>query len=113
MLTSHEEDVLRRVRAGTEEALAAMGDLAVALARAQMRGGYAQPVIESGALLADVTWARTGEASISVGNTLPYARAVHNGTSRMAARPYLTDALESGAQQLFEAAAQVLRDRVG
>lgn len=110
MLKSHAQEILEKARQGREQALEVMGDTATALVRAQMRSGYASPVEETGALIADVQWTRRDEETILVGSTLPYAGAVHNGTARMAARPYLTDALEHGAAQLMDAAARSLDD---
>ena len=42
-----------------------------------------------------------------MGNGLTYAPFVHDGTRRMAARPYITDALTSGeAQQALKGVAE-------
>lgn len=108
MLTSHAEEVLARLWAAQAGAADAMGEAAVQLIRAQMLGGYPDPVRSTGALLADVQWRRAGEGEVQVGNTLPYASAVHGGTAHMPARPYLTDALEQGRAQLMDAAASEL-----
>ena len=67
------------------------------------------PVYNTGALHADVRCRAEG-ASVIVGNILPYAPAVHDGTARMAARPYLQDGLPGGAEAMRSAAAQVLAD---
>ena len=87
----------------------AMGEVAVQAVRAQMLTGYARPVYSTGALHADVRCRAEG-ASVIVGNILPYAPAVHDGTARMAARPYLQDGLPGGAEAMRSAAAQVLAD---
>ena len=91
------------------EAVRAMGASAVQAVRARMLTGYAQPVYATGALHADVRCHAEGASAI-VGNTLPYAPMVHDGTARMAARPYLQDGLPGGAEAMRSAAAQVLAD---
>ena len=91
------------------EAVRAMGASAVQAVRARMLTGYAQPVYATGALHADVRCHAEGASAI-VGNTLPYAPMVHDGTARMAARPYLQDGLPGGAEAMRSADAQVLAD---
>ena len=112
MLKSHAEELIEAARAGAEAALAAMGEAAVAMTRDRMRRGYARPVRDTGALMADVSWQKNGETRISVGNTLPYATAVHEGTSRVKGRPYLTEALLDGREKLKEVAEKVILDHI-
>ena len=88
-------------------AVRAMGETAVQAVRTQMMTGYTRPVYNTGALHADVRCRAEG-ASVIVGNTLPYAPAVHDGTARMAARPYLQDGLPGGAEAMQDVSAQVL-----
>ena len=87
----------------------AMGEAAVQAVRAQMLTGYARPVYDTGALHADMRCRAEG-ASVLVGNTLPYAPAVHNGTARAAARPYLQDGLLGSAEAIRDAAARTLAE---
>ena len=87
----------------------AMGEAAVQAVRAQMLAGYARPVYDTGALHADVRCQAEG-ASVLVGNTLPYAPMVHDGTARTAARPYLQDGLLDSAEAMRDAAARALSE---
>ena len=87
----------------------AMGEAAVQAVRAQMLTGYARPVYDTGALHADMRCRAEG-ASVLVGNTLPYAPAVHNGTARAAARPYLPGAASSMAARTRSSAHFSMRD---
>lgn len=103
--------LLARVRAGRDEALDAMGRTAAALVRVQLLTGYGRPIRQSGALLADVQWARDGDR-VQVGNTLPYAAVIHNGARHMPGRPYLADALAGGTAALTEAAGEALKSIV-
>ena len=112
MLERHDDELIAAVRAGAEAALAAMGEKAVAMTRERMRSGYARPVRDTGALIEDVSWQQEGGQRISVGSTLPYATAVHEGTSRVPGRPYLTDALMGGSEQLKEVAEQAFREHI-
>ena len=87
----------------------AMGEAAVQAVRAQMLTGYARPVYDTGALHADVRCRAEG-ASVLVGNTLPYAPMIYDGTVRMAARPYLQDGLLGSAEAIRDAAARALAE---
>lgn len=109
MLVLPEEKLREIMERAAQSALSAMGEEAVRLTRERMRCGYARPILDSGALMADVRWCLRGTRAVDVGNTLPYAAYVHNGTERQAARPYLRDALQSGADRLRDAARQALR----
>lgn len=109
MLTLHTEALLRRVEENTAAALEAMGETAVALTRERMRSGYARPILQSGALMDSIAYQAEG-GSVTVGSSLPYASAVHDGTHRTPSRPFLADALLNGADALAEAAAQALRE---
>ncbi len=109
MLTLHTERILRRVEENTAHALEAMGEAAVALTRERMRTGYARPILESGALMDSIAY-HADDGRVTVGSPLPYASAVHDGTSRTPGRPFLADALLGGADDLADAAAQALRE---
>ncbi len=109
MLVLPEEKLREIMERAAQSALSAMGEEAVRLTREKMRCGYAQPILDSGALMADVRWCFHAARAVSVGNTLPYAAYVHNGTDRQAARPYLRDALAAGENRLRDAAQQALR----
>ena len=87
------------------DALQAMGDVAVGLIRDKMETGYGRPIRDTGALIADVASQLNGDV-VEVGNTLPYAGFVHDGTYKMEARHYINDALlnESANAKLGEAA---------
>lgn len=107
-MISRAEEAVAAVFARAPEAVAAMGEAAVALVRAQMLACQ-PPIKRTGALMADVRFAQDG-ARGEVGNTLVYAPLVHDGTTRLPARPYLTQALLSGVPRLKSAAEAVWRD---
>lgn len=90
--------VMRRLEANIEAAVAAAGQEYVSATVRQMQSGYDRPIWRTGDLQRDVR-AKVDAAgmSVTVGNTLEYAPFVHDGTSRMAGRAYLRDAVLSDA----------------
>lgn len=109
MFTSRLPELLARL--DLPAAAQAMGEAAVAAVRAQMLEGYERPVYRTGALHDNVHFALDG-ATVAIGNTLPYAIPVHDGTCRMAGRPYLADGILNHADALRQAAAEALRHQV-
>lgn len=110
--TDHSGDVSARMRQNTQRALEAMGLKAVELVVGQMENGYNRRIWRTGDLMRDVNHevGRSGENTVDVGNSLEYALYVHDGTRRMAARPYITDAIAGGKRELRETAADYLSD---
>lgn len=107
MMISRKEECFALLASAVTEALNAMGETAVAAVRGCMADGYAQPVRESGALMADVQY-RQQDGTVAIGNTLDYAGIVHDGTHRMPGRPYLTDGILGNAEEIFRTGGQVV-----
>jgi len=84
-----------------------MGQAAVQAVRARMLTGYDEAVYDSGALYQDVQARCEGPTAV-VGNTLPYAVAVHEGNSRRAGRPYLAEGVLGAAEGIVHAAETML-----
>ena len=103
MLIDRSEEALRKAEERAEAALDALAEEAVIRVRERMRTGYDPPPVRSGALLRDVRAERDG-LTVRIGNTLPYAEAVHDGTAHSPGRPYLRDALQEEAPALFQKA---------
>lgn len=101
-MISHVPACLEKLALAVDAALNTMGHEAVTAVRAQMAGGYPEAIRETGALMADVQFARTDSTAV-IGSTLPYAPLVHDGTRRMAGRPYLTDGILGRAEDIFSA----------
>lgn len=108
MFKSHLQEFLARL--DLSAAAQAMGESAVSCVRAQMLQGYERPVYRTGALHDDVSFTVQG-STVTIGNTLPYAIPVHDGTCRMAGRPYLADGILNNAEMLRQAAAGALRQQ--
>lgn len=95
-IDDHSNTVLSQIDKNTVKALTAMGTEAVGLIVQQMESGYWKPIRETGTLMGDVNYdVRAEDHAVDVGNSKEYAPFVHEGTSRMQARPYITDALTS------------------
>ena len=104
-------NVIGQLEKNVLAALTAMGTEAVGLIVSTMRTGYGRPIWRTGDLQRDVnSKVRAGDHAVDVGNSLEYGPFVHEGTSRMAGRPYITDALTSadGMEALKEVAQDAL-----
>lgn len=108
MLTSRVPQLLSRL--DFTAAAAALGAAAVSAVGEEMLTGYARPVYRTGALLKDLHCAVEG-SRVTIGNSLPYATPVHEGTCRMPGRPYLQDGILNHAELLRQACAQALRQQ--
>ena len=108
----HSADVLSMIAANVSRALTAMGTVAVGQIVRTMQRAYWRPIWLTGDLQRDVSYeVHESEHAVDVGNSLNYATYVHEGTSRMRGRPYITDALTSasGADAIRGAAESELR----
>ena len=94
VFVDHSADVKARMDANADKALTAMGIKAVNLILWQMERGFKERIWRTGNLQRDVQYHVDESARcVYVGNTLHYAPYVHDGTRKMAARPYITNAL--------------------
>lgn len=108
MLTSRLPEFLLRL--DLSAAAQALGDAAVATVREEMLTGFDQPIRRTGALMKDVC-CTVQDSSVTIGNTLPYAISVHDGTCRTPGRPYLMNGILNHAEPLRQALAQALRQQ--
>lgn len=111
-LKDNSQDVMDLLARNINAALTAMGIKAESLIIWQMLRGFGRPIRKTGTLIGDVNYEIHPETkSVDVGNSKTYAIFVHEGTSRMAARPYITNALTSasGADAIRTAAENALR----
>ena len=102
-ILDHTDIVLKQIASNAVSAMEAAGSAAVEACQEQMLYGYAKPPIDTGALF-DSLQAKVEKVSqntvvANVGSDLHYAGYVHNGTYKMAARPFVRDALVDGAAQ--------------
>ncbi len=106
----HTQEVLAQLNANAPAFLQAMGIEAVKCVNQQMESGYGKPIWQTGDLMRDVSYqVNASENTVTIGNTLEYARYVHDGTSKMAARPYLRDAIIRNQARILEVGRELLR----
>lgn len=111
-LKNNSKLLLSTLEGNIPAALAALAFRMRSLVLFQMRNGYRKPIWRTGDLQRDVqTEVSEGERSVTVGNTLYYAPYVHEGTYKMAGRPYIKDALsgDKAISQLRQVAEVYLR----
>lgn len=88
------DKVLRQLEDNVVKALTAMGEEAVGMIVKKMETGYGRPIWRTGDLQRhEVYDVRAEDHAVDVGSDLEYAPYVHEGTYKMAGRPYITDAL--------------------
>lgn len=111
-LQDNSKVVVKTMQGNVPAALAAMGTKAVNLIIHEMQYGFARRIWRTGDLQRDVQYETHPESkSVNVGNTLHYGVYVHEGTYKMAGRPYIYNALtgEDHARQLREVAENELK----
>lgn len=108
MFVSHLPEFLSRL--DFSAAAQALGHAAVAAVQEEMLTGFGQPIRRTGALMQDVS-CTTDDCRVTIGNTLPYAISVHEGTCRTPGRPYLTNGLLNHAELLRQAVVEALRQQ--
>ena len=112
MFKDHSADLNAQLADALSTALSAMGEIAARHTREVMQHHYGAPVVDTGALMQDVDWS-VDAREMRIGNTLPYAAPVHDGTLRTPGRPYLTDGLAAAVSDMAEACGQTLAQRMG
>lgn len=104
-MTDNSRAVLRKLEGNIPAALDAMGEKAVGIVVRQMQSGYGKPIRQTGNLMRDVQFETDASRRVTqVGNTLDYSIHVHDGTSRMPGRAYMSDSLPGAASKLAAAA---------
>lgn len=102
-----------QLEANISRALTALGLKGVELTVEQMQHGYERRIWKTGDLQRDVSADPQPENhKVIIGNRLDYAIYVHDGTRKMAGRPYLQDALlsDEGQKALRKVAEAYLKE---
>lgn len=87
------KSVLNAMEVAQKKALTAIGMAAVEVTTDYMQTRYGKPIRQTGDLMRDVNFrVRVEDDAVDYGVSLSYGVWVHNGTARMAARPFLRDA---------------------
>lgn len=107
------DNVLSAMQTAKKQTLTAIGLAAIEQTNNYMQSKYGKPIYVTGDLMRDVnSQVREADDRVDVGNSLSYALPVHNGTSRMPARPYLKDAITENGDIWREIAAEMLGEKM-
>lgn len=102
-------DVISQMEKNVLAALTAMGEESVGMIVRMMNTGYGRPIWRTGNLMREEHYkVRASDHAVDVGTPMEYAPFVHDGTSKMPARPYITDTLTSSDN--LEALKEIAQD---
>jgi phage gpG-like protein len=112
--------VLRKIDANCSRAMQAVADVLVEGVQSKMLYGYHTPhgnpphteIVDTGALF-DSIEASPGKASqntygVNVGTNMHYASYVHDGTSKLAGRPFIKDGVMEASDQVREVLSEII-----
>ena len=103
------DKVLSQLNNNIAKALTAMGQAIVEVTVDYMEHEYGSAIYLTGDLIRSISFnVDLKGQEVTVGSNLNYAGWVHNGTSRMPARPFLRDAVLNNAKIWKEVAAEHL-----
>lgn len=120
--TDHSTEVLRRVRGNLREAAAVVGDLARDAVQEKMLWGYHDvhgnpphtEIVDTGRLFdsieGSVNVINANVYQTVVGTDVEYAEYVHEGTSKLKGRPFITDGILDSREAIKEAIREALRN---
>jgi hypothetical protein len=106
--------VLRRVASNANDAMEQVGEMLVEAVQNKILYGYHSfhgnpphtEIVDTGALFdsikAEVTKASQNTFSTSVGTDVSYAKYVHEGTSKLIGRPFLSDATMESQDKIYQ-----------
>lgn len=95
-LTDNTANVKSKLKSNLKNALDSVGSEAVALIRDQMLSGYTKAPYDTGNLFRSIDYYIKSADTVAVGTDVDYGKYVHDGTYKMAARPFIRDALING-----------------
>lgn len=112
VLTDNTAAIKSKLKANVKNALHAVGKEATALIRDQMLSGYTKAPYDTGNLFRSIDYYIKSADTVAVGTEVDYGKYVHDGTYKMAARPFMRDALLSsyGKDRLKSAAESEIGD---
>lgn len=113
--TDHSKKVLSSMDSAKKKALTAIGLVAVEETNDYMHSHYYSPIYDTGTLIRSITSdvrdnekVDIGASQSKVGTNIEYAGAVHEGNSRMRARPFLRDAIMDNKDKWKEVAEEYI-----
>lgn len=97
---------MMRFQKNKDRALTAMGiEAAGGVKEYMMR----EKIRDTGTLMGSISSAQSGPDTVDVGTNVEYATFVHEGTSRMAGRPYLTNGINENLDRIKKVAEEALK----
>lgn len=121
LFEDHSTEVLRRVRGNLKNAAVDVGDIARDAVQMKMLYGYNDvhgnpphtEIVDTGRLFdsieGQVKAVNANVYQTSVGTDVPYAEYVHEGTSRLKGRPFITDGILDSRDEIQAAIREALR----
>lgn len=102
-------EVLRQMNENITRALTAIGQTIVEITVDYMENRYGKAIRITGDLIRSIAFnVDTGSKTVTIGSEISYSTWVHNGTSKMSARPFLRDAIMENIKTIEEVAAEYL-----
>lgn len=120
----HSTEVLRRVQGNLKEAAIDVGDIARDAVQMRILYGYSElhgnpphtEIVDTGALFdsiqGEVNAINANVYQTVVSTDRPYASYVHNGTSKLAGRPFITDGILDSRDEIQAAVKAALKSGV-
>lgn len=108
--TDKTKKVLDQLERNMPKALDAIGAAAQKAIKDTMLSTYYRPVYRTGNLYRSIEHAPYDKKREQVGTNVKYAPYVHEGTSRMAGRPYIKDGIMQNSAEIFTAGANELQE---
>lgn len=115
VIKDHSDVVLKRVATNAQAAIAAAADILVESVQEKILYGYSDlhgnpphtEIVDTGRLFdsitANVSRVSQNAFNADVGTDVPYAYWVHEGTSRLKGRPFITDGAMAAKQDVEDA----------
>lgn len=105
--------VLAAMNRAKKKTLTALGQTAVEVTVDYMQSHYGKAIRITGDLMRDVNFrVREADEKVDIGNSLSYSQVVHNGSAKMAGRPYLFDAITENTDIWKEITEENMRDEI-
>lgn len=102
--------IIKALEAKKKEALELIGKIGVSSVRDYMDNGYPKPVRDTGRLIESIDYQVTDEDTVEIGTEVEYGWYVHDGTYKMAGRPYLIDGILNGAELMQSSVTDLMKE---